>query len=259
MKAVKKKAVPVSARATQRVNCTTKVRQKPSRGNMDSGPPPATPTGWLRLDPAKLAFFQRDLHGVSDKAHFLDTMTEACVMGQQGINPLVDDMLAERLSYRENASRYGRIGRAKQLEAAGPPPATPGHTKPNRQTEHTNVPKSKKGEISDSVESDAWKFGEGNCPKEEIACLLDEQLPAWAVGFCEEDNPPRAMNAYRKRIREIGPEAFRSELTAFVAEIEAGEAVNNRGAAFTKRLLDLSESMEAQKGVRESLEISKKP
>lgn len=102
-----------------------------------SKPKPAKPQpyqksggDWVRLDKSKLAFYQIGLSTEKDKARFLDSFTAGLVLGKLGLNALADDCLTEAAAYRELASINGKLGRKKQLEESGGPPATPGHPRP---------------------------------------------------------------------------------------------------------------------------------
>ena len=80
-------------------------------------------------------------------------------------------------------------------------------------------------------------MGSGQGDKyEKIASLQHDTLPGYAANFCKETDPNRAIAAYKKIIGIIGPEAFRTELSAFVGECMAGEEPKSRGAAFMARL-----------------------
>jgi hypothetical protein len=76
--------------------------------------------------------------------------------------------------------------------------------------------------------------------QETIENLAPDELPVGASNFCQESDPVQAAFAYRKQLHRIGAETFREELSAFVAELDAGgEEPDSRGAAFMSRLKDI--------------------
>ncbi len=70
----------------------------------------------------------------------------------------------------------------------------------------------------------------------EIAGLSNDELAQLAVHFCQEGDPAQAFRAYKKAIREIGPESFREELQAFADEVKAGADIDSRGATFNAKI-----------------------
>ena len=67
-----------------------------------------------------------------------------------------------------------------------------------------------------------------------IYSIPQDKLAQWAVRYCGDELS--YVRTYKGFISKIGPEAFRSILAQFVAEVEAGEGCRNRGAAFMKRV-----------------------
>jgi hypothetical protein len=61
-------------------------------------------------------------------------------------------------------------------------------------------------------------------------------LPEFAAAFCGERKNRKAIGIYGTCCRKIGPDAFREELATFIDECNAGEAPENLGAAFMKRV-----------------------
>lgn len=231
-----------------------------------SKPKPAKPQpyqksggDWVRLDKSKLAFYQIGLSTEKDKARFLDSFTAGLVLGKLGLNALADDCLTEAAAYRELASINGKLGRKKQLEESGGPPATPGHPRPydtndtndSDVSDGTHTPKPKPRGPGESVsvrESVCVSLGIKDSPEsrqETVESLTPEELPEWATAYCREDDPQQAVRAYRKQLHRIGAETFREELSAFVAELDGGgEEPDSRGAAFMSRLKDAADGGE---------------
>jgi len=67
-----------------------------------------------------------------------------------------------------------------------------------------------------------------------IYSIPQDKLAQWAVKYCGDELS--YVRTYKGFISKIGPEAFRSILVQFVAEVEAGEGCRNRGSAFMKRV-----------------------
>ena len=72
--------------------------------------------------------------------------------------------------------------------------------------------------------------------EDEIAGLSSDELAKLAVRYCQEGDPAQAFRAYKKAIREIGPESFREELQAFASEVKAGADIDSRGATFNAKI-----------------------
>lgn len=73
-------------------------------------------------------------------------------------------------------------------------------------------------------------------PQETVRTCPAQDLPDKMAIYCNEATNQKALNAYKKTIREHGAAPFREVACAFIAEVEAGEEPANRGAAFTARL-----------------------
>lgn len=232
-------------------------KPKPAKPRQQSTPAatqqPYQKTGgdWVRLEKSKLAFYQIGLNTDRDKARFLDSFTAGLVLGKLGLNALADDCLTEAAAYREQASRAGKRGRQKQLAQSGGPPATPGHPRPDdtndtndtNDSDGTHRPKPKPRKPGESVsvwESVCMSLGTQDSPalrQDAIENMPPDELPEWATAFCREDDPQQAVRAFRNQLNRIKPETFREELSAFVAELDAGgEEPDSRGAAFMSRL-----------------------
>jgi hypothetical protein len=72
-------------------------------------------------------------------------------------------------------------------------------------------------------------------------------LVAVTVLVTGEAEDGRHVGFYRKAIPLVGFESYRQELVAFESELRAGEAVVNRGAAWTARLKKLMAAASARK------------
>lgn len=71
-----------------------------------------------------------------------------------------------------------------------------------------------------------------------IATIPNMSLPDFAAWFCCEPDNDKAKRRYGAFCKERGSARFRSLLVSFVGEVNAGEEPDNRGAAFTRRVMD---------------------
>ena len=88
----------------------------------------------------------------------------------------------------------------------------------------------------------AFKMDEGGNSQdkyERIHTVPQDQLADYAARKLQDANQTRAVFAYKRAIRIIGPEAFRSLLAQFIGEIAAEECgtVHKLGALFTTKFL----------------------
>lgn len=166
-------------------------------------------------------------------------------------NPIADPMIEEAEAYYDRFRMPGRLGglttQSKRRSSDGQATLDqPKEIEENRKEENLKTEirrETKQPPESGSVRDSVFKsLGIGNSrgdTKEEIAGLSHEALPQWAANYCQEADPDQAVFAHKKAIKTIGPEAFRSELDSFVAEVEAGEEPKNRGATFNSRVQSL--------------------
>ena len=216
-------------------------RKQSHAGGDESTAMPRFGMRWYQYNPAfHLAATLK--MSADEKAAYYDALNTALIMGTRGICPEADRMLdnADRVSEgRRGAAnkRWGENANAMQMHSNS-------NALPNRPTDRPTdllpEPKKVKAPESVSVRESVYKsLGIGNSRgglKEKIACLSHEALPQWAAEYCHEADPNQAIRAHKKAIRTIGPEAFRSELDSFVAEVEAGEEPDSRGRAFMARI-----------------------
>ena len=73
---------------------------------------------------------------------------------------------------------------------------------------------------------------------EKIMGLVGEDAIAnFTADFCADTDRPRAIGGYKKAMRLIGTEGFKSELCRFLGAVDAGEYPPNRGGTFYKHYL----------------------
>ena len=193
------------------------------------------------------------------------SLGKALARQERGINAFADDLIDERERYLETRRETGKLGgcppsKGHPRVTLGSPPgdggAVPNRTPPNH-AEHNRACTPSRGRSGSEAGAertenrrhggaggefkDAMGVGKGQDRYERIASIPQDELAKAVVAFCNEEDPNRAMAVYKRIIRVIGPEAFRSEFAAFVGECGAGEEPDRRGAAFTarvKRLFD---------------------
>lgn len=73
-------------------------------------------------------------------------------------------------------------------------------------------------------------------PKEGIRAIDAALLTPFMVAYCREQDPAQARAALAIKFRKLGADDFREEAATFIAETEAGEEPDNRGAVFMARL-----------------------
>lgn len=71
----------------------------------------------------------------------------------------------------------------------------------------------------------------------EIGGTPDERLPDLAVVFCRESDPTRALNEYRKAMKEMEPWRFRILLDQFIGDCKEDEP-RSRGKVFMSRIME---------------------
>lgn len=103
-----------------------------------------------------------------------------------------------------------------------------GHEQPRGASGHT---RKKKSSVKKSIES-----GDDDS-LENLATLPNELLPDYAVRYCREEDPGRALRVYQEIMARIRPDSFRVELQAFTDEIKAGNEPDSRAAALVARLM----------------------
>lgn len=188
------------------------------------------------MDKHMLLFHQRSALTVEEKAAFLDSLTEALVTETAGLNPLADHLMGERDAFRARAVETGKIG-AQIRESLRVAKGSIGCLQKNkgalalrtdgRTDERTLLPKT----IGRTEEG-----GSSGDKYSEIFSIPERKLADWASTFCGDKNRKRGAAGFQNRLKEIGPDAFRSILAAFVGEVEAGEEPDNRGSALQARM-----------------------
>lgn len=202
-------------------------------------------------------------------ANFAISLGRALARQERGVNPFADDLMDERDRYLETRRVTGKMGGRPRKK--GHPKVTlgsphgDGEAVPNRTETVPNHTEQNPTETVPSIESEPepkgaeppsdgrvgvhiGKFlGAGSGDKYvDIANLSHDELTGYAVKFCQESDPNRAIAAYKRIIRVIGPEAFRAELSTFAGELKAGEEPVKRGAAFMARLKVLVDHRQSQ-------------
>lgn len=181
------------------------------------------------------------------KADYYDTLNQALILGTRGLNPEADKML-DNADHVSNVRRRVALNHhahvrndtnAMHLQSKSSALPTDQPIRPT-EPELSPEPRPKEPEqLQDSRlgVSTGYILGSGKGDKyEQIASLSHEDLPGYAAEFCTEADPNRAVTAYKRIIRIIGPEAFRAELTSFVGDCGADREPKSRGAAFMARL-----------------------
>ena len=186
-----------------------------------------------------------------EKANYYDTLNTALVMERRGLNPEADKMMdnADHVSEvrRKAAERSWESRRddanAKQMQNicnALPTDLPNRPTEPDLSTEPR--PKPKEPEQS-RVGNLGFSIGKiiGGCgvdKYEKIMGLVGEDAIAnFTADFCADTDRPRAIGGYKKAMRLIGTEGFKSELCRFLGAVDAGEDPPNRGGTFYKHYL----------------------
>lgn len=76
-----------------------------------------------------------------------------------------------------------------------------------------------------------------------------------AAEICREGKSLLTQNTFRKYLRKVGDQEFRSLLDTFAGELAANEIPRRRGAAFTARVKKLSEQLEVREEIRKSMSV----
>ena len=189
------------------------------------------------------------------------SLGKALARQERGVNSFADDLMDERdryLSERRTTGKMGgrppkkghpRVTFSKERSPQGDGGAVPYRTETEPDLKPEPKPKDPEQPRVGNLGFQIGKImGTGNSQDryERIASLRHDDLADYAADFCGEGKNPRTVAAFKKIIGIIGPEAFRSELSAFVGECAAGEEPNNRGAAFNARLKRLVEAKAKQ-------------
>ena len=182
--------------------------------------------------------------------------------GESGHDPLADRALREALE-RMAHGRKGAEGRWRRDNSPdqSPCPSNARAMPIERETETEKreilkpKPKKEPDSVSDSVERSSLESEQPEAGKEEAWSAPNPW--EFAARFCGQGGDKFTRNTFAKRCGEVGDQAFREELHAFMAEIEAGESVANRGKAFTARLTKLRDQVKVKATIRESLRMAK--
>ena len=197
---------------------------------------------------------------------FLKLLTDL-IGGVPSGNPIADPMIEEAQAYyakqRESASKGGRRTQAKRrnstsadssgassgassgVQANKPKGIQPKGIQENVSTEMKpkGAEQPRLGNLGSSIEK--ILSGGGGDKYEKIMGLVGEDAIAnFTADFCEDADRSRAIGGYKRAMRVIGPEEFKSVLCKFYGSVSAGEDVPNRGGTFNKHYL--SPAMEAK-------------
>ena len=114
---------------------------------------------------------------------------------------------------------------------------------PEQPREESGHARKRKSSVKKSTES------EGGDNNENLATLPNESLPGYAVRFCHEEDPDRALRVYQEIMARIRPASFREELQVFTDQIKAGNEPDSRAAVLVARLMKrISESKKQKAG-----------
>ena len=191
---------------------------------------------------------------VQEKADYFDSLNSALIMGTRGINPEADKMLdnADHVSgirskvAKERHDRERKGANAVQLQSksnALPTDRPDLPTGPDLKTDQIRSDREQPrvGNLGFQI-GKIMEAGNGQDRYERIAALGHGELADFAANFCGEAGKPQTIAKFKSIMNIIGPEAFRSELTSFCGDIDAGEEPRNRGAALTSRLNKLADA-----------------
>ncbi|MBR3583599.1 MAG: hypothetical protein IKO01_09205 [Kiritimatiellae bacterium] len=90
----------------------------------------------------------------------------------------------------------------------------------------------------------------------EIGGTPDERLPDLAVVFCRESDPTRALNEYRKAMKEMEPWRFRIILDKFVGDCKEDEP-RSRGKVFMSRIMETLKELRDRRRQENALAVPK--
>jgi len=150
----------------------------------------------------------------------IKAIVAALVEGREGADPLADEAMRYERDYYQQRAAAGRASGAARNQKATPEPSAPGGSRRGGEADPAGV----------ALVKALAK------PKEGVYEVPEEKLVDFAACYCGEDGQAKTANTFRKYLRKLGPDAFREQAARFIAEVEAGEGVENRGAAFTARL-----------------------
>ena len=177
------------------------------------------------------------------------SLGKALARQERGINTFADDLMDERDRYLQERRETGLMGgrppkKGHPRVTLGSPQGDGGavpyrtETVPDLSTE----PKPKESEqprVGNIGVSIGKIIGGGSGDKYgEIMGLIGEDAIAnFTARFCADEDRSRAIGGYKKAMRFIGTEAFKSELCRFRGAVDAGEDPPNRGGTFYKHYL----------------------
>ena len=189
-----------------------------------------------------------------EKADYYDALNMALIMGTRGNNPEADRMLdnADHVSSvrskvardRHETERKGANAMQLQSKSNALPTDRPDlPTGPDLKTDQIRSDREQPrvGNLGFQI-GKIMEAGNGQDRYERIAALGHGELADFAANFCGEAGKPQTIAKFKSIMNIIGPEAFRSELTSFCGDIDAGEEPRNRGAALTSRLNKLADA-----------------
>lgn len=182
-------------------------------------------------------------------ANFAISLGRALARQERGVNPFADDLMDERDRYLETRRVTGKMGGRPRKK--GHPKVTlgsphgDGEAVPNRTEtvpDHSTEPRPKEPE-QPRVGNLGFSIGKiiggsGVDKYEEIMGLVGEDAIAnFTANYCADTDRSRAIGGYKKAMRLIGTEGFKSELCRFRGAVDAGEDPPNRGGTFFKHYL----------------------
>lgn len=187
------------------------------------------------------------------------SLGKALARQERGINAFADDLMDERERYLEVRRTTGGMGgrppkKGHPRVTLGSPQGDGGavpyrtETEPDLSTEPKpkEPEKPRVGNIGFSIEK--IMGGSGGDKYSEIMELVGEDAIAnFTADFCADADRPRAIGGYKRTMRIIGTEAFKSELCRFCGAVSAGEDTPNRGGTFNKHYLKPAEEAKTKR------------
>ena len=165
----------------------------------------------------------------------------------RGINAFADDLMDERDRYLEERRETGKMG--GRPPSKGHPRVTLGSPRGNggavpyrteTEPDPSTEPKPKEpeqprdGNLGLSI---GKIIGGGDRYGEIMGLVGEDAIANFTADFCSDTDRPRAIGGYKKAMRIIGTEGFKSELCRFRGAVGAGEDPPNRGGTFYKHYL----------------------
>lgn len=183
------------------------------------------------------------------------SLGKALARQERGINAFADDLMDERDRYLETRRVTGKMGgrppkKGHPRVTLGSPQGDGGavpyrtETVPNPTGQNPTEPEPKPkepertrvGNLGDHIGN---IIGEGGRDKygEVMGLVGEDAIANFTADFCADADRPRAVGAYKRAMKIIGTEGFKSELCRFRGAVVAGEDPPNRGGTFFKHYL----------------------